>query len=105
MRPLDRVSFELLQRNCLGGKYSHSPFEFWQVSKAMGIQLVFVRLGDFSLTEQMNLVRSINIVLPAPKHATNPMTHVEFFYRHVNRSLIDAGASKSFEGLTKSEES
>jgi len=70
----------------------------------MGIHLVFVRLGNLRLAEQMDLVQSIKIVFPAEKHATNPVTHVEFFYRNVNRSLIDAGASKSFEGLAKSEE-
>ena len=68
----------------------------------LGIHLIFVGLGNLSLTEQMNLVQSLDKVLPATKDATNPMAHVELFYHNVNRSLIDARASKSFKGLTKS---
>jgi hypothetical protein len=68
------------------------------------IHLIFVGLGDLSLTEQVNLVQLVNIVLPASRNTTNPMAHIELFYRRVNRSLINANASKSLKGLTKFEE-
>lgn len=68
----------------------------------MDIHLVFVGLGDLCLTEQMNL-EQLTSLLPPPKHATNPMAHVELLYHRVNRNLVDADTSKSLKGLTESE--